>query len=169
MKDPSENILDWLRDAHAMEQQAEQMLKAQASRLENYPKLRARIEEHLQETLTQRQLVEGCIQRLGGSTSTVKDIAAKLVAFGQSIGGIVTTDEVVKGAMSGYVFENVEIAAYTSLVAAAREIGDAETARICGEICAQELSMAQWLLEHLPEVTQTYLMRAASDGDTAKR
>lgn len=31
MATPQENLLDWLRDAHAMEQQAEQMLKAQSS------------------------------------------------------------------------------------------------------------------------------------------
>ncbi|QIZ26266.1 DUF892 family protein [Pseudomonas aeruginosa] len=30
MTSKQENLLDWLRDAHAMEQQAEQMLKAQA-------------------------------------------------------------------------------------------------------------------------------------------
>tara|TARA_R100000049_G_C1878897_1_gene35970 strand:+ start:207 stop:329 length:123 start_codon:yes stop_codon:yes gene_type:complete len=32
---------DWLRDAHAMEKQAEEMLKAQAKRIEHYPALRA--------------------------------------------------------------------------------------------------------------------------------
>ena len=34
-----ENLLDWLRDAHAMEQQAETMLNAQVERLEHYPEL----------------------------------------------------------------------------------------------------------------------------------
>lgn len=50
MSNPQEHLLDWLRDAHAMEQQAEQMLKAQASRIENYPKMKARVEQHLEET-----------------------------------------------------------------------------------------------------------------------
>ena len=31
----TENLLDWLRDAHAKEQQAEKMLSAQAERLEH--------------------------------------------------------------------------------------------------------------------------------------
>ena len=53
MTDAREHLLDWLRDAHAMEQQAEQMLKAQAARIENYPALKARIEAHLEETLGQ--------------------------------------------------------------------------------------------------------------------
>ncbi len=53
--DRKDNLLDWLRDAHAMEQQAEQMLKAQSSRLEHYPDLKARIDLHLQETLGQQK------------------------------------------------------------------------------------------------------------------
>jgi ferritin-like metal-binding protein YciE len=169
MKNPTQNLLDWLRDAHAMEQQAEEMLKAHLSLFEHYPELRIRIEEHLQETLSHKQLVEDCIGRLGGSPSTLKDVAAKLVAFAQVIGGIAMTDEVVKGAMCAYVFENVEIAAYTSLIAAAEVAGDAETKRICHEILAQELAMAQWLLVQLPEVTKTYLGRTAFEADIAKR
>lgn len=39
-----ENYHDWLRDAHAMEKQAESMLEAMAKRIDNYPDLRARIE-----------------------------------------------------------------------------------------------------------------------------
>jgi len=35
-----DNLIDWLRDAHAMEQQAEKMLTAQAERLEHYPVLK---------------------------------------------------------------------------------------------------------------------------------
>lgn len=64
MAELKENLLDWLRDAHAMEQQAETMLKGQASRIEHYPVLKARIEEHIQETIGQRELLEGCIKRL---------------------------------------------------------------------------------------------------------
>lgn len=36
MTEIKENLLDWLRDAHAMEQQAEKMLTAQAGRIEHY-------------------------------------------------------------------------------------------------------------------------------------
>lgn len=56
-----------------MEQQAEHMLKAQAGRIKHYPKVKARIEEHLEETLDQQRLLVGCIERLGGSTSAMKD------------------------------------------------------------------------------------------------
>jgi len=163
------NLLDWLRDAHAMEQQAESMLKAQAERLENYPALKSRIEQHLQETLGQQRLLEAAIKSAGGSTSAIKDLAAKAVAFGQGLAGMFMPDEVVKGAMSGYVFENMEIASYTVLIAAADAAGDRETSLMCEEILAQEVKMANWLLSHLPEITQAFLARDAAPGVEAKR
>jgi ferritin-like metal-binding protein YciE len=45
--------MEWLRDAHAAEEQAETMLSGMARRIENYPELKARIEQHIGET--QRQ------------------------------------------------------------------------------------------------------------------
>lgn len=37
MTSPEEHLMDWLRDAHAMEKQAETMLSAMAGRLQHYP------------------------------------------------------------------------------------------------------------------------------------
>jgi ferritin-like metal-binding protein YciE len=169
MAEPKENLLDWLRDAHAMEQQAETMLKGQASRIEHYPVLKARIEEHIQETIGQRELLEGCIKRLGGSPSTIKDVMGKMAAFGQALGGMTASDEIVKGAMAGYVFEHFEIASYTALIAAAKTAGDPETARVCEDILVQEEAMADWLATHLPEVTEEFLVRDATPGVEAKK
>lgn len=169
MAEPRENLMDLLRDAHAMEQQAEQMLKAQAARIEHYPKLKARIEQHLEETLGQQRLVEASIERLGGSPSVVKDAMGKMAAFGQAMGGMTTSDEIVKGAMASYVFENLEIATYTALLGAAKTVGDVETQRMCEQILPQEEAMAKWLLEHLPELTEEFLVRDATPGVTAKK
>src|SRR5690606_21526435 len=159
MTEAREHLLDWLRDAHAMEQQAEQMRKGQAARIENYPKLKARIEQHIQETLGQQQLLEGCIQRLGGSPSVMKDAVGKLMAMGQAVGGMMASDEIVKGSMASYVFEHMEIASYRALIAAAQTVGDMETQRVCEQILVEEEAMAQWLQENLGEVTQQFLVR----------
>ncbi|WP_460069325.1 ferritin-like domain-containing protein [Pseudomonas sp. H2_E05] len=169
MATPQENLLDWLRDAHAMEQQAEKMLKAQSERLEHYPRLKARIDQHIEETLDQQRLIDECLTRLGGSSSTLKDIGGKLMAFGQAVGGSLMSDEVIKGAMAGYVFENMEIASYTVLIAAAQEAGDAETKAACEKILPQEVAMADWLREHLPELTQAFLQRSAAPDEEVKR
>jgi len=143
--------------------------KTGLERLEHYPKLKARIEQHIEETYGQQKLLRACIERLGSSPSTVKDLSAKLVAFGQSVSGMMVSDEVVKGAMSGYVFEHMEIASYTILIAAAKAVGDVETQRACEQILPQEIAMAEWLKENLPELTQAFLARSAADDKTAKR
>lgn len=41
-----------------------------------------------------------------------------------------------------YVFEHHEIACYRSLIGAAEELGDAETAELCTEILREEEAMA---------------------------
>jgi ferritin-like metal-binding protein YciE len=163
-----ERLVQWLRDAHAMEEQAETMLSAQASRLENYPELRQRIEQHISETQNQARRVAECITRLGSDTSSMKDSAGKLTATMQGLGGVFAGDEVVKGGMAGYTFEHFEISAYTALVAAAEAAGDQQTASVCREILAEEQAMADWLKERLPSVTQQYLQREEV-GAPAKR
>jgi ferritin-like metal-binding protein YciE len=169
MAELKDNLLDWLRDAHAMEQQAEQMLKAQASRIEHYPKVKARIEQHIEETLGQQKLLVGCIERLGGKPSAMKDVMGKVMAFGQAAGGALNSDEIIKGAIAGYVFENLEIATYTALISAAQIVGDTETVRVCEEILPQEEAMAKWILENLPELTEEFLVRDATPDVEAKR
>lgn len=159
----------WLRDAHAMEQQAEQVLQAQIQRLENYPQFRRRVEEHLTETERQRTLVEGCLSRRGTSPSSLKDAAGKLTAMVQGFTGVVAGDEVVKAALVSYAFEQFEAISYRILASAAEAAGDMETARICAEICREEEAMAAWLANHAPEVTHTFLERDMADREEAKR
>jgi ferritin-like metal-binding protein YciE len=165
----NQELNQWLRDAHAMEEQAEQMLTAQANRIKNYPDLLAGIERHLRETTTQRERLERCLARRGTSSSGLKDTAGRLTAIMQGIGGSMTSDEVAKGAMASYAFEHFEISAYRMLVAAAELAGDPETARVCEEICGEEEAMAAQLKEMLPRVATTYLERSARDMAEAKR
>lgn len=163
-----EHYHDWLRDAHAMEKQAESMLESMSSRIDNYPALRTRIEQHLTETRHQITVLEGILDRNNISRSVIKDSMSKMVAFGQSVGGMFPSDEIVKGAISGYVFENFEIACYTSLVAAAKQAGDTASVPALENILAEEQRMADWLLEHLPDTTEQFLLRANAPGVKAK-
>jgi ferritin-like metal-binding protein YciE len=71
--------------------------------------------------------------------------------------------------MSGYVFENLEIATYTVIIAAAKAAGDTVTAAECEKILEQEKAMAQWILEHLPQTTQQFLGRSEHPDLEAKR
>ncbi|EGC98534.1 hypothetical protein B1M_41128, partial [Burkholderia sp. TJI49] len=96
-------------------------------------------------------------------------LAARVAAYGQVAAGMVAADEVVKVAMGGYAFGQVEIAAYTALVAAADAAGEVEIRACCERILQQERHMALWLLQYLPELTVAFLDRSAVDRIDAKR
>ncbi len=164
-----EHYHDWLRDAHAMEKQAESMLESMASRNDNYPDVRARIEQHITETKQQITVLEEILDRNDISRSMLKDSMSKMMAFGQSVGGMVTSDEIVKGSISGYVFEQFEIACYTSLLAAAKKAGDMASVPAIESILAQEQRMADWLIQHIPDTTEQFLLRSDADGVEAKK
>ncbi|EJW11597.1 Uncharacterized protein DUF892 [Rhodovulum sp. PH10] len=163
MSEKHDRLALWLRDAHAMEQQAETMLKAQQQRLEHYPELRARITQHISETQSQIERVEACIERVGTSTSTLKDLAGSAMATLQGLGGMFAGDEVLKGAMVSYAFENLEASGYLILAVAAEEVGDAQTARVCRDIMEEEIAMASWIKDHLPQLTRAFLTREEAD------
>jgi ferritin-like metal-binding protein YciE len=168
MSTPEEHLMDWLRDAHAMEKQAETMLSAMAGRIENYPEVKTKIEEHLAETTRQANMLQSCIERRGGDTSTIKDLMGKFVAMGQGMSGAIVNDEIIKGSMASYTFEHMEIAAYKVLIAAAETCGDPETSAVCQRILQEEEAMAKWLSENLPVVTEQFLARSSVAGATAK-
>lgn len=160
---------DWLRDAHAMEKHAETMLEQMASRLEHYPQLKTRIEEHIQETRQQQNLLEGILDRHDISHSSVKDVMGKMAAMGQAFGGMFTPDEVIKGAIAGYVFENAEVGSYTSLISAATRAGDTESIPILQKILEQERVMSDWLIGHLPDLTDQFLTLSEDPDSSARR
>lgn len=162
-------LAQWLRDAHAMEEQAETMLTSQYDRLENYPELRQRIGRHIEETKEQARRLEECLTRIGDGTSTMKDAGAKLMATAQGLSGLFAGDEVLKGSLAGYTFEHMEIASYTMLIAAAEKCGEPDIMRVCQQNLQEEQEMASWLAKNLPDVTQRFLMRDQQDADTAKR
>ncbi len=102
-------------------------------------------------------------------TSTIKDMAGKMTAMGQGVSGMFATDEIVKGAMSLYTFENMEIAAYRVLVAAAEHVGDTATAAVLQGILEEEIEAAETVGAMLPDITARYLTREEATGIEAKR
>lgn len=154
-------LLDGLRNAHAMESQAISLTKGQADRLENYPQLRARLLQHCEETERQRERVDACLNAMGSDNSTLKDLALKFGANMQMLIHGAASDEVVKNSLASFAFENFEIAAYKSLIAAADAVGERQIVDICRQNLDEEVTMARWLDEHLSEVTLTYIARSS--------
>lgn len=162
-QDTHETWIDWLRDAHAMEAQAETMLNAQIGRLETYPAVKMRMEQHLRETEAQRAALRRLLESHGESASGLKDTMGKIMAAGQGLSGVFASDEVMKGALAGYTFEHMEIASYRMLIAGAQELGLTDAVAVLEPILQEEIAMADWLGENLAPLTRSFLARSESD------
>lgn len=157
MKTAREHLVDWLRDAYAMETQATQMLENMLSRLKNYPEVEARLQQHLDETRQQAEDVRGCLQRLGTDTSSLKTTVGAFAGAMQAFSGVVFEDEVVKSGVFSYGFEQWEIANYNALIETAEIAGEPEIRTTLQGILRQEEAMADWLKQNMPAIVRQYV------------
>ncbi|HEX2282675.1 MAG TPA: DUF892 family protein, partial [Thermomicrobiales bacterium] len=86
-------------------------------------------------------------------TSAVKSGMASVMGAVQGMTTMVAEDDVLKNALHDYGTEHFEIACYTSLIAAAENLGDQETVRVCQEILRDDQAMADFLFQQIPPTT----------------
>ena len=150
-------LLNWLNDAHGMENALVQILEHQVKDAKDYPQVQAKLQEHLEMTRQHADLVKECVERLGGSTSALKTGMANLFGQVQALSTGAAQDEMVKNALADYAAENFEVASYTALIAAAEDVGDMQTAVTCRQIRQQDQEMASWLEQNLPMLVRDTL------------
>jgi ferritin-like metal-binding protein YciE len=90
-----------------------------------------------------------------------------VLGLGQALSGLFTGDEVMKALVASAAFEEMEIASYKNIIAAADHFGDHDTKRVCEGILGEEVEMRDWLESQIPGHTREYLERAER-GQTAK-
>ncbi len=163
---PAELYVTGLRNAHAVEAQAIQLLQRQAERLENYPAMLARMREHIEESRNQQQRIERILESLGTSHSSLKDMGLGLMGNLAALAHAPAPDEVVKNSFANFAFEHYEIAAYRSLLVLAEAAGDNQGPGLLRESLQEEEAMARWISDHLEETTRTFLQRSVA-GKTA--
>lgn len=159
LKEKKKLLLAWLNDAYAMEKALIPILEHHARDARDYPHIRARDLDHLEQTRHHADLVKGCIERLGESPSTTKTALGSLIGTMNSVATGPFEDELVKNFLSDYAAEHLEIASYKALIAAAQEVGDRETALVCEQILWEEEDMARWLEENLPMAVRETLRK----------
>lgn len=159
-------LVSWLKDAHAMEVGTIPTLDDHASAAESHPTLRAKLAEHASRTRDHAELIAGCLERLGEHPAALKEAVGGIAGKVAGIANLPAKDTAVKNVLADYAAESFEVACYTSLVAAAQELGDSETADVCGRILLDEQEMVSWLADYIPTVTQQFLSEQADDGRT---
>jgi ferritin-like metal-binding protein YciE len=167
MTDTSHIFIEGLRNAHAMENQALSIMRPQLSRIENYPEVARKLEQHIAETEGQISRLEQILDGLGENKSTLKDIALSFTGTMASLGHTVAPDEIIKNSFANFAFENFEIASYKSLIALAGRNGNSSAQALLQQNLDEELAMADWLDQNIEAVTLKYAgLREA--GETAK-
>jgi ferritin-like metal-binding protein YciE len=156
-----------LKNAHAMENQALSIMKPQLSRIENYPEVARKLEQHIQETEGQITRLEGLLSDLGEDPSTLKDVALKFTGAMAAMGHTMAGDEILKNSFANFAFENFEIAAYNSLLTMAELGGFSNAMPMLQANLDEEKAMATWLDENLRNVTMKFASLKEA-GETAK-
>jgi len=146
-----------LRNAHAMEVQARELMERQSERLDEYPEVKAKVSAHLQETNEQLKRLERCLEACGESSSSLKDTAQSVMANMQAMAHSVAGDEILKNTFANNAFENFEIAAYKSLIALCGAAGVAEAKEPLEASLKEEQRMAAWIDANVEKVTMEYL------------
>jgi ferritin-like metal-binding protein YciE len=142
--DLGEQLDKYLGDAHAIEQQAEQLLR-RAVDIGGDERLSRDYEEHLEQTRHHKALIEQRLEARGASSSFLKDAAMKLGALNWGTFLAAQPDTPAKLAGFAYAFEHLEIASYEQLRRVADRAGDVTTAGVAGTILPEERQAAETL------------------------
>lgn len=157
-----------LRNIHGTVREGHSMVEAMHRRVENYPKVKAKLAEHLREKKAQLDRVESILGSLGESTSMVKDAAGALSGVAASMMASAADDEILKGSFTCYGLANFEAAAYETLITMAQAAGHPEhmpTLQLC---LSEERGMAAFIAENL-RGTGLRFMQLRSEGHQSKR
>jgi len=139
-----EKVIDYLQDAHAMEQQVLRALESMISTTTD-PEVLGRLKRHRIDTERHERILRERLEQLGSSPSLTAEVPAIMSAWLKSLGDKLRSDKPGKNARDGFVTEHVEIAAYELLQRLAQRAGDQETARIARDILDDEREMAHWI------------------------
>jgi ferritin-like metal-binding protein YciE len=148
-----------LRNAHAMESQAQELMERQVERMTDYPNVQARLREHLEETKQQLLRLERILEALGSSPSALKDMALSFGANIAALGHAMAGDEVLKNTFANNAFEHYEIAAYKSLLALCPQANAPSAEAPLRTSLREEEQMAAWVDANVEPVTLAYLAR----------
>jgi ferritin-like metal-binding protein YciE len=162
-----EQIVKYLGDVHAIEEQALPQVKA-APKIAGDPTIADAFERHIGETENHEQRVRERLEALGEKPNRIKDIAGAVsgpafVLFAKS-----QPDTPGKLVTHAYSFEHMELAAYELLQRVAERGHDEETASLARDIAEQERTMASRLSDNWDKAVEASLA-ANGEGDIGKQ
>lgn len=140
--DLRDEVVKYLRDAHALEGQAIQMLES-APAIAEFDALKQVAAAHLEETKDQQKRIDERLRELDSSPSRFQAGALRLGAL--NLGGFFKAQPDTPAKLAGfmYAFEALECGAYELLTRTADRAGDAQTSALAASILVQEQAAAE--------------------------
>lgn len=155
-----------LRNMHALEQTAIELTERQTERLEHYPEMKAKLTAHHTKSVEQARRLEAILQRHGTTPSSAKNAVSSVMGNVAAALHAPAPDEILKNTFANYAFEHQEIAAYTSLIAMAEQVGDTQSIPVLKQSLAEEQAMAKFIEGAIVPTTKTFMTLTAA-GQTA--
>jgi ferritin-like metal-binding protein YciE len=142
--DVRKQLPKYLADAHAIEEQAIQLLE-KGPDLAGDSELARLYTEHLEETREHERLIDERLTALGGDPSNLKDAMMRLGALNWGLFFQLHPDTPGKLAAFVFAFEHLEIGGYEQLKLVAERAGDETTVETIERIVKQEHTAASKL------------------------
>ncbi len=146
-----------LRNMHALEMTAIELTERQVERLEHYPEMKAKLQQHHGESQRQAQRLESILARHGTTSSALKNTVTAVMGNVAAALHAPASDEILKNTFANFAFEHQEIAAYTSLIAMAEVVGDTASIPVLQQSLGEEQAMADWIKGQIAPTTRRFL------------
>jgi ferritin-like metal-binding protein YciE len=141
-EDVRKDLVKYLRDAHALEAQALQLLET-GPQIADFDALAGAFRDHLEQTREHQRLVDDRLAAHGSGPSRFHAGAMRAGALNLGTFFKAQPDTPAKLAGFAYAFEALETGAYELLTRVARRAGDEETAAVAERILGEERAAAE--------------------------
>ena len=150
-------LIDYLQDAHAMEQNVLRMLDGMIGTTDD-PEIKDELRHHKLETERHAERMQQRLEAHDASPSLVKEAGGMAGALLKSVVDLARGEKAGRNARDGYATEHLEIASYELLWRIAQKAGDEVTAQAAQEIIAEEQAMAALLEQNWDKFAELSLI-----------
>ena len=146
-----------LRNTHALETEALQIIRRQLERVEAYPEMAQLLRRHEKETEQQQARLAKALESLSESPSTLKEGFMGIMGNLAALAHAPASDEILKNTFANLAFENYEIAAYESLIVIAKAAGETQFVPDFEQSLREERATADEIARLVAPTTQKFV------------
>lgn len=154
-------LLVWLRDAHEMEQHAEELFYRLAKQFCEHQEMSRLLHQEANKSKEHQITLSIRLQQLASDVSVVKNLMGKLIPADMHTPGW-ANGTLVTAVLELHSLNQKGIGAYKILVAAAKTLGDKETQGRCEEMLERYKKRCGWLDKYLSQLAQSAMAKAVA-------